>query len=68
MATTKVNTAPRAPFSDVDGDHEKKKEAKAGADTKGDSSQMVSCRGRKKNKISTNKGQQESSTSSTTSF
>ena len=34
MATTEANTAPRASLSDVYGNHEKKKEAKAGADTK----------------------------------
>ena len=48
MATTKANTAPLAPLSGVVGNHEKKKEAKAGADTKGNSSQAVSCRGRNK--------------------
>ena len=48
MATTKVNAAPLAPLSGVVGNHEKKKEAKAGADTKGNSSQAVSCRGRNK--------------------
>ena len=48
MATTKVNAAPFAPLSGVVGNHEKKKEAKAGADTKGNSSQAVSCRGRNK--------------------
>ena len=48
MATTKVNAAPLAPLSGVFGNHEKKKEAKAGADTKGNSSQAVSCRGRNK--------------------
>ena len=48
MATKKVNTAPLAPLSGVVGNHEKKKEAKAGADTKGNSSQAVSCRGRNK--------------------
>ena len=48
MAATKVNAAPLAPLSGVVGKHEKKKEAKAGADTKGNSSQAVSCRGRNK--------------------
>ena len=48
MATTKASTAPLAPLSGVVGNHEKKKEAKAGADTKGNSSQAVSCRGRNK--------------------
>ncbi|CAH3147558.1 unnamed protein product, partial [Pocillopora meandrina] len=48
VATTKVNAAPLAPLSGVVGNHEKKKEAKAGADTKGNSSQAVSCRGRNK--------------------
>ena len=48
MDTTKVNAAPLAPLSGVVGNHEKKKEAKAGADTKGNSSQAVSCRGRNK--------------------
>ena len=48
MATTKVNAAPPAPFSGVVSNHEKKREAKAGADTKGNSSQAVSCRGRNK--------------------
>ena len=48
MATTKVNAATLAPLSGVVGNHEKKKEAKAGADTKGNSSQAVSCRGRNK--------------------
>ena len=43
MATTKASTAPLAPLSGVVGNHEK-----AGADTKGNSSQAVSCRGRKK--------------------
>ena len=46
--TTKASTAPLAPLSGVVGNHEKKKEAKAGADTKGNSSQAVSCRGRNK--------------------
>ncbi|CAH3147516.1 unnamed protein product [Pocillopora meandrina] len=48
VATTKINAAPLAPLSGVVGNHEKKKEAKAGADTKGNSSQAVSCRGRNK--------------------
>ncbi|CAH3147524.1 unnamed protein product, partial [Pocillopora meandrina] len=48
VATTKVNAAPLAPLSGVVGNHEKKKEAKAGADSKGNSSQAVSCRGRNK--------------------
>ena len=48
MATKKASTAPLAPLSGVVGNHEKKKEAKAGADTKGNSSQAVSCRGRNK--------------------
>ncbi|CAH3167316.1 unnamed protein product, partial [Pocillopora meandrina] len=48
VATTKVNAAPLAPLSGVVGKPEKKKEAKAGADTKGNSSQAVSCRGRNK--------------------
>ena len=48
MATTKVNAAPLAPLPGVVGNHEKKKEEKDGADTKGNSSQAVSCRGRNK--------------------
>ena len=48
MATTKANTAPLAPLSGVVGNHGRKKEVKAGADTKGNSSQEVSCRGRNK--------------------
>ena len=50
MAATKVNAAPLAPLSGtiVVGNHKKKKEAKAGAETKGNSSQVVSCRGRNK--------------------
>ena len=48
MATTKANTAPLAPLLGVVGNHEKKKEAKAGDDIKGNSSQAVSCRGRNK--------------------
>ncbi|CAH3147500.1 unnamed protein product, partial [Pocillopora meandrina] len=48
VATTKVNAAPPAPFSGVVSNHEKKREVKAGADTKGNSSQAVSCRGRNK--------------------
>ena len=34
--TTEANAVPRAPLSDVVGDHEKKREARVGADTKGD--------------------------------
>ncbi|CAH3147506.1 unnamed protein product, partial [Pocillopora meandrina] len=48
VATTKVNAAPPAPFSGVVSNHEKKREVKASADTKGNSSQVVSCRGRNK--------------------
>ena len=46
-ATTEAKAAPRAPLSGVVGNHEKKKEAKAGADTKGDSPQKASCRSNK---------------------
>ena len=43
-ATTTASAAPRAPLSDVVGDHEKKRQGKAGADTKGDSPKKASCR------------------------
>ena len=46
-ATTEAKAAPRAPLSGVVGNHEKKKEAKAGADTMGDSPQKASCRSNK---------------------
>ncbi|XP_066029063.1 triadin-like [Pocillopora verrucosa] len=46
-ATTEAKATPRAPMSGVVGDHVKKKEAKAGADTKGDSPQKASCRSNK---------------------
>ena len=46
-ATTEAKAASRAPLSGVVGDHEKKKEAKAGADTMGDSPQKASCRSNK---------------------
>ena len=43
-ATTTASAAPRAPLSDVVGDHEKKRQGKVGADTKGDSPKKASCR------------------------
>ena len=46
-ATTEAKAAPRPPLSGVVGNHEKKKEAKAGADTKEDSPQKASCRSNK---------------------
>ena len=46
-ATTEAKAASRAPLSGVVEDHEKKKEAKAGADTMGDSPQKASCRSNK---------------------
>ena len=46
-ATTEAKAASRAPLSGVVGNHEKKKEAKAGADTKEDSPQKASCRSNK---------------------
>ena len=46
-ATTEAKAAPRTPLSGVVGNHEKKKEAKAGADTIGDSPQKASCRSNK---------------------
>ena len=46
-ATTEAKAAPRAPLSGVVGDHEKKKEARVGADTMGDSPQKASCRSNK---------------------
>ena len=46
-ATTEAKAASRAPLSGVVEDHEKKKEAKAGADTMSDSPQKASCRSNK---------------------
>ena len=46
-ATTEAKAAPRPPLSGVVGNHEKKKEAKAGADTKEESPQKASCRSNK---------------------